>query len=131
MIVLDASALVDVVVGGPGAAAVGDVITADGDWWAPEHFTVEVISALRGLWLGRQLSDAEFALAAEQVTQAAISSYRTAPLVDRLVELAGRASAYDAAYVALAERLGCPLVTLDGRLRSLAGVGCRFLPATG
>lgn len=130
MIVVDASAFVEVALGGPGAAAVGPLLEADGDWWAPEHFTVEVISALRGLWLGGHLNADGFAAAAERMSQAAVSTYRTPPLVGRLVELAGRVSAYDAAYVALAEELACPFLTLDRRLRSLSGVSCRFLPVS-
>jgi predicted nucleic acid-binding protein len=128
MIVVDASSLVELITCGPGAPDVGSVLAADGEWCAPEHFTVEAVSALRGLWLGGQLSAETFAMSAEQVAGARISTYRTGPLIGRMIELAGRATAYDSAYVALAETLDCPLVTLDQRLRSLTGITCRFLP---
>lgn len=131
MIVVDASAVVEVIVQGPRAAAVGAVLADDGEWWAPEHFTIEVLSALRGLWLGRHLSDQGFAVTTEQASRVAIATYRTSALQSRIVELAPRLTAYDAAYVALAETLHCPLVSLDRRLRSTTGLGCRFLPEQG
>lgn len=42
----------------------------------------------------------------------------------RAYELRDNVTAYDAAYVALAEALGCPLVTADGRLAKASGVRC-------
>ncbi|BAK37388.1 hypothetical protein MLP_43740 [Microlunatus phosphovorus NM-1] len=56
MLVIDASALTELIVGGPRASAIGPVMEDDGDWRAPEHFMVEVVSALRGMWLGGHLS---------------------------------------------------------------------------
>ena len=128
MLVIDASALTELIVGGPRASAIGPVMEDDGDWAAPEHFMVEVVSALRGMWLGGHLTKEEFTAAAHQSTRADVSTYRTQGLIGRILELAPRTTAYDAAYVALAETLDCPLVTLDGPLRSLTGVNCQFLP---
>ena len=39
-------------------------------------------------------------------------------------ELRDNVSAYDAGYVALAEALGCALLTVDGRLAAAQGVRC-------
>ena len=47
-----------------------------------------------------------------------------APLVERMWRLRGNLTAYDAAYVAAAELLSCPLVTGDGRLAKASGVRC-------
>ena len=41
-------------------------------------------------------------------------------------ELRGNLTAYDAAYVALAELLGAPLVTLDTRLARAPGTRCEI-----
>ena len=49
-----------------------------------------------------------------------------AVLLDRMWQLRGNVTAYDAAYVAAAEFLACPLVTGDGRLAKASGVRCEF-----
>jgi predicted nucleic acid-binding protein len=49
------------------------------------------------------------------------------PFADRIWELRHTVTSYDAWYVALAEALGLPLATLDGRLSRAKGVACRFL----
>jgi predicted nucleic acid-binding protein len=51
----------------------------------------------------------------------AIVRYPHQPLADRMWELRHNLSAYDAAFVALSEALGVPLVTCDGRLASSSG----------
>lgn len=48
----------------------------------------------------------------------------TAPLLPRIGELASNAPAYDAAYVALAERLEVPLVTTDSKLSGIPDIRC-------
>ena len=49
------------------------------------------------------------------------------PLLPRMVELAGNATAYDAAYLALAERLSISLLTGDAKLTGVPGVRCSFI----
>lgn len=46
------------------------------------------------------------------------------PLLARCWELRDNVTVYDAAYVALAEALGLPLVTADGRLARAPGPRC-------
>ena len=53
------------------------------------------------------------------------------PLLRRMWELRAGVSAYDAAYVAAAEALGCPLVTADRRLAVATGPRCSFVVITG
>ncbi|WP_141242955.1 type II toxin-antitoxin system VapC family toxin [Geodermatophilus obscurus] len=48
------------------------------------------------------------------------------PLGDRVWELHPAVTAYDAAFVALAEELGAPLWTLDRRLADSPGPRCTF-----
>lgn len=54
----------------------------------------------------------------------AVTRYAAAPLVDRVWGLRDNLSTYDATYVALAELLGCPLVTADARLARAPGLRC-------
>jgi predicted nucleic acid-binding protein len=42
----------------------------------------------------------------------------------RVWELRDNLTPYDAAYVAVAETLGCPLLTADGRLGRAPGLSC-------
>lgn len=53
-----------------------------------------------------------------------------APLLERMWELRHNITAYDAAYVALAERLDAVLVTCDTRLVTANGPNCTFDPIT-
>jgi len=50
-------------------------------------------------------------------------------LAERVWELRRDLTAYDASYVATAERLGTRLITLDARLASASGIGCEVLVA--
>ena len=53
-----------------------------------------------------------------------MTRYAVHALLDRVWELRDNLSAYDASYVALAELLGCSLLTADGRLGRAPGVRC-------
>jgi len=130
-LVIDASAVAEILVeSDPGRrSAVIDAVGKDVHWIVPEHFSVEVISALRGRWLGGQVTRADFEAAVEAVTRYEFDIWPTLPLIPRIVELAANATAYDAAYLALAEELGCPLVTADTKLARVPGIRCRVLGA--
>ncbi len=53
-----------------------------------------------------------------------VDRYPTLPFMRRAYELRANVSAYDATYVALAEVLGCELVTVEGRLADSPGLRC-------
>lgn len=93
---------------------------------APELIDLEVISAIRrrlrlGLLDARR---AELALAALVRLPLRRTSHR--PLLVRCWELRDNVSAYDAAYVALAERHNAVLLTADARLAKAPGLRCRL-----
>jgi len=54
----------------------------------------------------------------------AITRHSTFPMLDRVWELRDNLTAYDAAYVALAEAFDCPLVTADARISRAPGLRC-------
>jgi predicted nucleic acid-binding protein len=125
MIVVDASALTDALIDdGPVGESARAHLRADLQWAAPAHLLVEVVSAIRGKALGGRLVTARAGEAIAALPQLVIVQVGAAQLVDRMWELRGNLTAYDAAYVAAAEALDCPLVTGDARLAKASGIRC-------
>lgn len=61
MIVVDASVVVELLTDeGSSSARVSEAMARDPEWVVPEHLVIEVVSALRGLWLSGRFTDAEF-----------------------------------------------------------------------
>lgn len=114
MIVIDASALVEALVGREVDEELLDAL--GGEVAAPHLLDVEVLSVLRGLVLGRKLARARADAARVDHFDLQIIRYETAPLAERIWELRQQHTAYDAAYLALAEALDAPLHTCDGTL---------------
>ncbi len=127
MIVVDASAMVEALVG---RDADGDLLDAlAGDLHAPHLIDVEVLAAVRSLLLGGKLDGALAEQARLNHFSFAIERHDIAPLSDRIWALRHQFTAYDATYVALAEALGAPLFTCDGKLVSGAhSADVRVLP---
>lgn len=53
-----------------------------------------------------------------------MTRYPHLEFVTRIWQLRGNLTPYDAVYVALAETLECPLVTVDQRLANAPGITC-------
>lgn len=125
MIVVDASVLANVIGddGADGRRARGEIRDA-GAVSAPDLVDVETVAVLRKRWLAGTMSDRRFETAIGDLEQLAIDRYPTLPLMRRAFELRANVTAYDASYVALAELLGCELLTGDGRLAGAHGPGC-------
>lgn len=125
MIVVDASVLANALVyadgRGRGARAALD---RDTEWAAPEHWQVEVFSVVRGLALGRKISDDLARRTMLRLSQLGVDHVPVDPLLPRMWQLRFGISAYDAAYVALAEARELTLVTSDGRLAKAATPFC-------
>jgi predicted nucleic acid-binding protein len=88
---------------------------------------VEVSSVLRRTVLAGRLSQDVAALAHEELGHLRIRTFDVAPFAARIWALHPNVTAYDAGYVALAEEIGAPLVTLDHRLARADGPTCTFL----
>lgn len=125
MIVIDASVLVSALLPhGPITAAARDRLRLDPHWVAPDHLTIEVVSSIRGHRLGGRITEAAALDALLALGTMDIDQRPAAPLVSRIWELKDNFSSYDAAYVALAEAEGCPLVTADARIAAAPGTRC-------
>ena len=124
MIVLDASAAVVVLLNlGPDAARIRErMAESDDDLHAPHLFEVEVLSVLRRYFLRGGLSQERARLALNRLSTLRLSRYPHTALLSRVWELRNNVTAYDAAYIALAETLEAPLVTTDARLSRVPGI---------
>jgi predicted nucleic acid-binding protein len=96
---------------------------------APHLIDVEVAQVLRRLVLARQLSAPRAQEALEDFGQLAIERHAHTPLLQRMWTLRSAMSAYDAAYVALAEALAAPLLTCDEKLSRSRGHGAQIVLA--
>jgi predicted nucleic acid-binding protein len=125
LIVIDASVLANVVGddGGDGQRARLEFRIA-ADVAAPDLVDVETVAVLRKRWLAGTVSDRRFAAAVDDLAQLDLDRYPTLPFMRRAYELRANVTAYDSAYVALAEALQCELLTADARLASAPGPRC-------
>jgi predicted nucleic acid-binding protein len=120
VIVVDASAAVPALLrDGPARGALSDQ-----PLHAPHLVDAEVTSALCRS-VGRQELDTALAWSLLQRWRVlGVDRHPVSGLLDRMWELRESLTPYDASYVALAERLGCPLLTADIRLTRAPGVRC-------
>lgn len=88
----------------------------------PHLMDVEVLHALRRLVLQGNLTPQRSEVALEDLGNTKMTRYSHTAFLGRIWELKNNLTAYDAAYVALAESLAAPLVTLDGRLAQAPGL---------
>lgn len=111
MIVVDASVVLDVLTGGR-----RDLTRLDDGWAAPHLIDLEVAHVLRKQMLRGDLEPkaADAALADFEALE--IDRHPHLPLLPRIWQLRHNVTPYDAAYLALAEVLDAPLITLDARL---------------
>lgn len=122
MIVLDTSAAVEWLLGRPKAAAVAARITdPDVTIHAPHLLSVETAQVVRRYVLAGTVDQRRGASALQNLAALDVTHHDHEPLLPRIWELRDNATAYDAAYLALAEVLNAPLVTLDGRLARSPG----------
>lgn len=124
MIVLDASVLVNVLADDSVDGERARAAVAGQDLAAPGLIDVEVASVLRRHWLAKSLSARRFAGALDDLADLPLDRYPALPLLARVYGLRANVSAYDAVYVALAEHLGCDLLTADRRLAAAPGTRC-------
>lgn len=117
MIVVDASVAVDVLLRTPGSEpAAARILDGRETLHAPQLIDIEIASVLRRLVAHAGLSSWRALEAVELLAVFPINRYPHTPLLRRIWELRENLTAYDAAYVALAEGLRATLLTRDAKL---------------
>lgn len=124
MLVVDASCLCEILIGGPGAEPIGARLAADGDHAAPHIIDVEVFGVLRREHLRGRLDGTAASQAVEDLEAWPGERFGHRLLLARAWELRDSVRGWDAMYVALAEALEAVLVTSDRRLAAAHGPTC-------
>ena len=99
----------------------------EGDLAAPALLPFEVANVVRRLELRSVLPQSDAANALNDLRLLQVDLVPFEAVADRVWSLRHNATAYDAAYVAVAEAIDARLVTLDRRLATLPGVSCEIL----
>ncbi|MDN5855662.1 MAG: type II toxin-antitoxin system VapC family toxin [Actinomycetia bacterium] len=123
--VIDASALVAYYsIDDPRRRAVIRRLSVSGAYFAAAHLDVEVLSGIRLVARNDARMRAAVPTALRHLDGMPIRRMAIAPLLQRTWQLRHNVTPYDAAYVALAEGLSCPLVTCDAKLAGASGMRC-------
>jgi predicted nucleic acid-binding protein len=125
-VVVDSSALVDLVVQTERAPAVAQAVGTT-DMVAPDVINPEVLSILRRLERTGELAPRRAVQAVDDLMDAPVRRFSTLALLAEAWTLQANVSAADACYVVLARILRCPLVTADRQLSRAPGLGVPLL----
>lgn len=122
MIVIDASVVLEVLLATPDALPLQNRMFAKKQsLHAPDLLDLEVAQVLRRYFFAGRLAADRGATALEYLSSFPITRYPHDLFLPRVWELRHNFTAYDAAYLALAEALNAPLLTRDRALASAAG----------
>ena len=124
MLVVDASALFEVIADTPASERVRDRLAADTDHAAPHLVDAEVLSVIQRHHRRGELDTTAAAQAVDDLRTWPGERWSHRSLLARAWELRDNLRGYDALYVALAEALDATLITLDGRLASSPALEC-------
>lgn len=126
MIVLDASAVVDWLLQTPAGRRIEKRIYARKDTLHTPHLLdLEVTQVLRRLTAQGMMSADRADMAIQDLSSLRITRYPHVLFLARIWQLRHNCTAYDGAYIALAEELGASLITRDVRLASASGHAAR------
>lgn len=120
MFVLDASAVLELLLRTPRAAVIESRFFRRTTLHAPHLLDLEVVQVLRR-YARKDMTEERAQLAILDFLDLPITRYPHELFVPRIWELRSVLTAYDAAYIALAETLDAPLVTCDRKLASSRG----------
>lgn len=124
MIVVDASAVLEILLNTPRGSRVAALLSTPGETLhAPHLLDIEVAQVLRRYVLTGDLDTNRGNQAIVDFSLLPIERYPHGELLDRIWQLRDSLTAYDATYVVLAEALEARLVTCDARLSRAHGHG--------
>lgn len=124
---LDASVALELLLATPlGMRCAARVLRTGEALHAPHLIDVEFAQVLRRLNLSGELSDPGAARALTALRELPLFRHEHTALMGRIWQLRASVTAYDAAYVALAEALDAPLATCDGKLSRAQGHRARI-----
>ena len=126
-VVADASVLVAVLVDSGREGKWAESAVAEGSLAGPELALAEASNILRRLEQAGKISRLEANIAHGDLLRLDLELFPFAPFADRVWALRNNLTSYDAWYVALAEVLDCPLVTIDRKLSRASGPRCEIL----
>jgi predicted nucleic acid-binding protein len=127
VIVLDASAAIELVLRTERAERIAArALDPTQRLHAPHLIDIEVVQVLRRLHLARELTLERAELAVADFEKLVVERHAHRSLLRRIWTLRSVMSAYDAAYVALAEALAAPLLTCDEKLSRSHGHDARI-----
>lgn len=122
MIVIDASAAVELVLNTATGKQIGDRVADEREAiHAPYLIDVEIVHAIRRMALRKSIGNVHAETALGLWRSLVVERHAHEPFIARIWQLRDNISAYDATYVALAEALPAPLVTADRRLAHAPG----------
>ena len=125
--VIDASVLIAALVDFGPEGEWAEAVVSEGALAAPELALPEATNSLRRLELAGEISRVEANSAYQDLLGLNVRLYSFRPFAERVWDLRANLTSYDAWYVALAEALDCPLVTLDRRLSRAIGPACDII----
>lgn len=128
MMVLDASAILELLLGTERGSRVASAIARAGvALLAPHLVDLEVAQVLRRLVVKGDLTTTRAEQALADLDALGLERHAHADLIPRIWSLRSNLTAYDAAYVALAEVMDATLVTCDAKLAASSGHRARVL----
>lgn len=120
MIVVDASALLEVLLNTPAGMSIADrLFTKTETLHAPHLLDVEIAQVVRRYALAGEIESTRGLQVLEDLADLPLIRYPHDLAFPRIWELHHNLTAYDAAYLALAEALAAPLLTRDVGLASI------------
>ena len=126
MIVIDASAVLELLLASATGARVGDRVLSPGEIvCAPHLIDLEVAQVLRRFSLSGDLEPSRASEALQDFLDLPIERYRHDLFLTRIWQMRHNVTAYDAAYIALAEALDAVLITTDAHLAAASGHDAR------
>jgi predicted nucleic acid-binding protein len=119
--VVDCPLVIDLLSAREGDEVLRQRLSAPRTLHAPHHLDMEVASTVCGLAGGKKITDHRGEQMLADYSRLRIIRHPVWPYHPRMWELRHNLGAYDAAYIALAEALGCELLSGDVKLKNAAG----------